>query len=32
MFIPPVNKAKPMDCNPDRTHVMADVAWAGIDF
>jgi hypothetical protein len=32
MFIPPVNKAKPMDCNPDRTHVAADVAWAGIDF
>ena len=32
MFIPKVNKAKPMDCEISRSMVAADVAWAGIDF
>jgi hypothetical protein len=32
MFIPKVNKQKPMSCNPDRTHVAADAVWAGVDF
>jgi hypothetical protein len=32
MFIPKVNKAKPMECNPSRASVGADVALAGLDF
>lgn len=32
MFIPKVNKQRPMECNPDRTHVVTDAVWAGVDF
>ncbi len=32
MFIPKVNRQKPMSCNPDRTHVAADALLAGVDF
>jgi hypothetical protein len=32
MFIPPVNKAKPMECNPSRATVGADVVLAGLEF